>query len=216
MIIVIGGIKGGGGKTTISTNLTVILDRDGKKVLLVDADEQKSVSTWIEERISKNIPTNWTTIQLFGKSLYTEVKKLEKDYDHIIIDVGGRDTTSQRSALIVADRYIVPFRPRSLDIWTIGLLRQMIQEITAVNHKLITIAVINQADSKGTDNIEANKIISEYPEINCLNFFIGNRKAFANAASDGLSVIEMEHLDKKACAEITMLYEYIFQVNYVS
>ena len=44
MIIVIGGIKGGSGKTTVATNLAVIRSGEGKDVLLIDADDQETSS----------------------------------------------------------------------------------------------------------------------------------------------------------------------------
>ena len=40
-------------------------------------------------------------------------------YDPIIIDTGGRDTTSQRAALTVADALLVPFLTRSFDAWAL-------------------------------------------------------------------------------------------------
>ena len=43
-IYTIGGIKGGSGKTTVATNLTVLLAADGRDVLLVDADDQETAS----------------------------------------------------------------------------------------------------------------------------------------------------------------------------
>jgi chromosome partitioning protein len=42
MILTIGGIKGGNGKSTIATNLAVMRSCESKDILLVDADEQKS------------------------------------------------------------------------------------------------------------------------------------------------------------------------------
>jgi chromosome partitioning protein len=42
MIYTVGGIKGGSGKTTISTNLTVYLLQQGRDVILIDADDQES------------------------------------------------------------------------------------------------------------------------------------------------------------------------------
>ena len=39
MIYTLGGIKGGTGKTTIATNLAIMLSRAGRDVLLVDADD---------------------------------------------------------------------------------------------------------------------------------------------------------------------------------
>lgn len=89
-IIVVGGIKGGSGKTTISSNLAVIRDLEGRKVLLVDADEQRSISDWAEHRESMGIQTPWTTVPLSGSAVGSQILKMEKDYEDIIIDAGGR------------------------------------------------------------------------------------------------------------------------------
>jgi len=103
MIVVVGGIKGGTGKTTIATNLTVMRSASGKKVLLVDADEQKSTTLWANHRDASEIETNWSTIQLTGKSIYNQITRMRSDYDDIIIDVGGRETSSLRAAISIAD-----------------------------------------------------------------------------------------------------------------
>lgn len=211
MIVVIGGIKGGTGKTTIATNLTVIRSSIGKKVLLVDADEQKSASSWSQQREVEGIETKWTTIQLSGSSVRSQIPKLAKDYDDVIIDVGGRDTTTQRSALIIADVYIIPFQPRSLDIWTLGSVKTLITELSVFNQSLKSYALINRGDSIGIDNQDAIDILKECPNLVCLPFIIGQRKAFANAATDGLGVTEMKIQDKKAVSEIHALHSYIYQ-----
>lgn len=210
MIVVVGGIKGGSGKTTIATNLCVLRAQDKKKVLLVDADEQRSASIWSFQRDQLNIETSWSTIQLAGKALHTQIQRMKQDYDDIIIDVGGRDTTSQRSALVVADVYLVPFKPRSLDIWTIGDVKNVINEMKVVNPNLKAYALINQGDSKGNDNEDSIQILEECEDLKCLSFTIGQRKAFSNAAADGLGVIELKTQDKKATQEITDLYNFVY------
>ena len=43
MIILVGGEKGGTGKSTIATNLAIMLMRSGRDVLVVDADDQETV-----------------------------------------------------------------------------------------------------------------------------------------------------------------------------
>lgn len=210
MILVVGGIKGGSGKTTLATNLTVMRASDGKKVLLVDADEQHSASDWAAQREAIGLHTPWSTIQLSGKSIYAQIKRLKDDYDDIIVDVGGRDTTSQRSALLVADLFLAPFKPRSFDIWTVGEVKSMIGELKAANPELMCLAVINQADSRGADNEEAIGILNECPDLKCLEGSIGHRKAFGNAAAEGLGVVELKLQDKKASQEINELYKYVY------
>ena len=61
-ILVVGGIKGGSGKSTLASNLAVLRSNEGRRVLLVDSDEQRSISDWAEHRESLNITTPWTTI----------------------------------------------------------------------------------------------------------------------------------------------------------
>lgn len=210
MIVVVGGVKGGTGKTTIATNLTVMRSSSGKKVLLVDADEQKSASLFSSQRDGLGIETKWTTIQLGGVDLRKQITRLKSDYDDIIIDVGGRETTSQRSALAVADLYILPFNPASYDIWTIGQVITIISDMKTTNENLKAIAVINRADSRGTDNEDSIGILEECKEFECLKFTIGNRKTFRTSSSEGLSIIEVKSTDKKAVQEMTELYEFVY------
>jgi chromosome partitioning protein len=213
-IIVVGGIKGGSGKTTIASNLVVIRSlEDKKKVLLVDSDEQKSISDWVTHRESQSINTPWTTVSLFGPSVRTQIMKMQNDYDDIIIDTGGRDTTSQRSALTLADIFIVPFQPRSFDVWTVGNVVSIINEIKIVNPKLKTFFFINRGDSTGSDNQGAAEILKEIPDVYFIPTLIGQRKAFAHAAAEGLGVGEMTLKDKKAINEIEQLKTYILN-NY--
>src|SRR6185436_6437893 len=210
MKLVVGGVKGGTGKTTISTNLAVMRASMGKKVLLVDGDEQKSTSIWANQRDVLGIKTTWSTVPLAGKDIFYQVPRMQHDYDDIIIDVGGRETRSLRAAVSIADIFLVPFKPRSLDIWTLGDVKSVIAEMRPANPNLIVYAVINQADSKGSDNEGTLSILQECEEIKCLPITIGSRKAFANAASDGLGVTEMKNPDRKAVLEIQMLHDMIY------
>ncbi len=211
MIIVIGGIKGGTGKTTIATNLTVMRTATGKKVLLVDADDQGNALDWVQQRNELNVKCDWSSIKLTGKFLHKEVAKFSSQgYEEIIIDSGGRDTTSQRSALCIADKIIIPFRPNFLDMCTMDHINDQIDEAKQNNENLKVYALIMQADSKGNDNIEAYKSLQENERFICIPQFIGDRKAFRSAASLGKSVVEINPKDKKAISEITSLYETIY------
>jgi len=210
MIIVVGGIKGGSGKTTIATNLAVMRS-NCKKVLLVDADEQRSAWDWSQERDTQEpdlLNGHFSTVCMSGKSVYSNLRRLKQDYDDIIVDTGGRDTTSQRSALCVADKFILPFKPSSIDIWTLVPIKQIINE--CLNEKLKCYGIISQADAVGKDNKEALEILTEFDCIKTLNTTIGNRKAFRNAAAEGLGVCELFPQDKKASEEMKNLYDLIY------
>jgi len=91
----------------------------GSDLLLVDADEQATASDFTAIRTEKLGSPGYTAIQLSGSAVRTQVLQLAAKYDDIIIDAGGRDTSGLRAALTVANVAVVPFQPRSFDIWTL-------------------------------------------------------------------------------------------------
>ena len=211
MILVIGGIKGGSGKTTIATHLAVMRAQSGGDVLLIDADDQETSFDFSTLRSSlENKLPEYTYIKLSGKALRSEILKMKGKYDDIIVDAGGRDTMNQRAALTTADKFIVPFVPRSFDLWTLDNVSSIVQEIKQINPSLEAYAFLNRADSKGYDNEEAQDMIKENENLMTLPVMICNRKAFGNAASEGKSVNELKIADRKAILEIDSLYKCIF------
>lgn len=213
MIVVVGGIKGGSGKTTVATNLAVQRSLAGRDVLLIDADEQESSYTFTQVRNETIGDAGYTCIKLTGMAVSKETLRLAQKYQDIVIDTGGRDTTSQRAALAVADLAVVPFKPRSLDVWTMGSVNQVIEAAAAVNTKLQAITILNQADARGHDNDEAAEILQEGGTLKFSGIALGNRKAYSNAAAAGRAVCELVPADPKANAEVQQLYQYIFDTS---
>ncbi|SMF97861.1 chromosome partitioning protein [Methylomagnum ishizawai] len=217
MILVSGGIKGGSGKTTIATNLAVMRAAQGRDVLLIDADDQETATDFTALR-SERLPSGagYTSIKLTGSAVRTETLKLASKYDDIVIDTGGRDTTSQRAALAVADVLLVPFVPRSFDVWTLEKVSSLVGEMRAANPNLKAYAFINRADPNGRDNAEAAEVIRETEVLAFIDTPLGTRKAFSNAAAQGLAVIELKPQDTKAAEEIWALFRYVFDTVAVS
>lgn len=211
MIFTVGGIKGGTGKTTISTNLAVWLSQRGADVLLVDADEQESASdftAWREE--TRKGQLGYTLVQLNGPTVRRQIEQLRPKYDHIVIDTGGRDTASQRAALFVSDVYLIPFAPRSYEIWTLSKVQALLSEIQGSRSiPLQVYSFLNKADTRGADNNEATEVLKDNEELNFVDYPIISRKAFATAASKGLSVFEMVPTDEKAVAEVEALFSHV-------
>jgi chromosome partitioning protein len=107
---------------------------------------------------------------------------LTRKYDWIIIDVGGRDTGSLRAALTVADVILIPFQPRSVDLWTATQMSSLVIEGRHVNEKLRACAILNLADSQGSDNISAAEALTMMVGVEALPVMIRRRKAFPNAS----------------------------------
>lgn len=210
MILTVGGIKGGSGKTTISTNLAVMFSQSGKDVLFVDADDQGTAtdfSHWRNETMNGEM--GYTAIQLKGAAVRTETQKLAQKYDVVIIDTGGRDTTSQRAALVVSNILLVPFIPRSFDIWTIEKVTRLVKEAKIYNPELNACAFINRADARGSHNDDAKNLIIDETVFTFIDAPIGNRNAVSLASSRGLGVIEYKPKDSKAIGEMEQLFKKI-------
>ena len=214
MIIVVGGIKGGSGKTTVATNLAVIRSTEGHDVLLIDADDQETSTDFTIIRNERRPDgAGYTSIKLTGAAVRTETLRLAGKYEDIIIDTGGRDTTSQRAALTVADFLLVPFVPRSFDVWTLEKVSSLVGEMQAANPDLQACTFINRADPRGQDNDEAAEVLRETEMLSFIETPLGARKAFSNAAAAGLAVTEIRPQDAKATEGMMMLYRYIFDTK---
>jgi chromosome partitioning protein len=121
MIIVLGSQKGGVGKSTLAVSIAAYLMALGKRVLIVDADDQKSVLTWYNNR-----PENLPHMPVTGASgnIKAMLKEHEKSYDFVIADCAGRDSAEMRSGLMAADVFISLYdRPKW--IWMLYLIHAL-------------------------------------------------------------------------------------------
>ena len=113
MIIVIGGEKGGSGKSCLAQNLAVFLLLKGRDVLLVDADIQGTSTDWTKERNKNDSVPKINAVQASGDIRET-LLDLQTRYQDIVIDVGGQDSDSFRSAMHCLRIPTSILRPRSL------------------------------------------------------------------------------------------------------
>lgn len=205
MILTVGNVKGGVGKTTVAVNIAIARALDGRDVLLVDGDEQGTAASFTVLRTDQRGEPGFTTVNLAGAALRTQVRQLAPKYDDVIIDCGGRDTGSFRAALTVTDKLLVPVQPRSFDVWVLDQVSALVDEARAINDHLQPFLVLSIADPIGRDNAEAAEVLKQTDGFRYLVTPLVRRKAWPNAAAAGLSVLEYAPKDAKAIIELNAL-----------
>lgn len=216
MILTVGNTKGGVGKTTLAVQIAIARALQGRDVWLVDGDRQGTAAAAIAARQEAGRTPGIACAQYVdGQTLRGQVMQQRGKWNDIIIDAGGRDSTALRAALVLSDVLLVPFAPRSYDVWALDDMAALIDEARSVRDGLIAIAVMNQADpvAASADNAEAAAAVARLAQFRYLATPIRRRKAFSNAGGAGLHVTELSPKDGKACREVASLVEALFNIQ---
>lgn len=214
MMILVGGEKGGSGKSCLAQNLAVYFARDKKAiVLMVDCDPQRTTSDWIQARNTDPSLPSINCIQLYGK-IRNDLLSLKQHYDYVIVDCGGQDNLALRAAMSVAEHAIIPLRPKRRDLKTVEHMEDMLSTCKMVNPKLMASFVITQCPSLPNQVnriIEAKEVCSSYG-INVLDNVTYSRNIYDDSEERGSSVLENEP-DGKAAQEIMAIAEEILAIK---
>lgn len=213
MILTVGNTKGGVGKTTLAVNLAIARALAGRDVWLIDGDRQGTAQTAISIRADAgHSPGISCATYPDGPTLRAQVQQQSSKFEDIVIDAGGRDSTALRAALVLSDVLLVPFQPRSYDVWALNDIAALVDEARSIRNGLRAYAMLNCADpgENATDNIEAAEAVADVPQFEYIAAPIRRRKSFANAAGQGLSVLELKPGDKKAKDELNALINILF------
>lgn len=219
MILTVGNTKGGVGKTTLAVQLSIARAMTGREVWLIDGDRQGTAASAIALRSEAARQPGIACAQYSdGQALRGQVMLQKAKWDDIVIDAGGRDSTALRAALILSDVLLVPFAPRSYDVWALEDMAALVDDARSVRDGLRAYAVLNLADpgQNTTDNTEAAAAVADVPQFEYLPTIIRRRKAFSNAAGQGLCVLELSPKDAKACSELSALLDTVFNIQTVS
>lgn len=111
--------------------------------------------------------------------------------------------------MTISDVILIPFQPRSVDLWAGGQIGALVAEARAVND-LKAYAVINGADVHGRDNDDAIAALGTIDGVEVLSAVIVRWKAFPNAFTAGLSVTEQHPQDPKAVAELLSIVNALY------
>jgi chromosome partitioning protein len=185
-IVTIAQQKGGAGKTTMAAQLAVAYAKAGKRVGLIDIDPQGSLATWYEVRkaLVDADGAGISFIQASGWRLTTELDRMKRDQDIILVDSPPHAETDVRIAVRAADLIMVPMQPSPMDLWATQPTLDM-----AKKEKSTALVVFNRTPPKGklVDAVRTKIIQAELPVAGAV---LGNRVAFAASIMEGKGVVE--------------------------
>lgn len=137
IVLTVANSKGGCGKSTLTLNTAIGYARQGKRVLIVDADgEQGTLRKWPR---SMDIG-NPTVIACSASDVIDTVARHIGDYDVVLIDTAGRDERMMAAILDISDILVSPVKPAHQDLLELGRFIRV-----ARARDVPTIAVFNEA-----------------------------------------------------------------------
>jgi len=224
-IILVGGIKGGTGKTTVAVNLAVAhaltSEAAALGLLCIDADDQANFNRWATFRTECEYQPHIQVTRQQGKGLSKTLRSFAEKYETIIVDAGGYDSTELRETTLVADTWLIPVVVSQFNVDTFEYVEQILGQVNAIRPESLTASLfVSQGSTYDTSSERAalREAAADFDRFEVLNSQIRNRIIFKKAENAAVGVAELggKHpsglrSDGKAGAEIASLYAEVFE-----
>ena len=196
MITMIGSLKGGSGKSTVTFNLAIWLALAGTDVVVVDADPQATLSDVLQVRAEEGYEPG---VRREPATLLHEDADYLRSYEQVLVDVGTASMDNLRQALKVADRIVIPVPPSQADIWSTQRFLRFVAA-NAGEHIPEVLGFINRADTHHAirESDEAAAALISLRGIDYLKPRLAQRTAYRRSFSEGLAVFEQQPRSKAA------------------
>lgn len=183
--IVIANPKGGSGKTTLATNVAGWLAGKRQRVVLADADPQRSASQWLKRR-----PALFPAI--VGQDGDAKKKDLKEfDAQWLVVDTAaGTNGESLRDAVRRADVMLVPLSASIFDTAATEHFLSALAEYKAVKQGDLSLGIVAmRVDSRTRAAAELDEFLKgfDFPLVAHLR----DTQIYVHCARDGLSVFDL-------------------------
>jgi len=188
MVTIIGSLKGGSGKSTVTFNLAVWLAMADVNVQLIDADPQATLTDVVDVRMEEGFDPPLRVEDKSGLS----PERLSAA-DETLIDVGTSDMDSMRRALELCDRVVVPVPPSQADIWSTQRYIHLVKS-TQRDKPAELLGFINRGDTHHAvrETNEAAAALVSLPGVKFIKPRLSQRTVFRRSFSEGLAVFELD------------------------
>ncbi|MEZ5588948.1 MAG: ParA family protein [Sedimenticolaceae bacterium] len=196
MITVIGSLKGGSGKSTVTFNLAIWLAMAERNVAVIDADPQATLTDVLEVRREERFQP---MVERLDSAQMEDRGNLLAEHEEILIDVGTASMENLKLAVTIADRLLVPVPPSQADIWSTQRFLRFVDSVVG-KRKPEILGFINRADTHHAvrESDEAAAALVSLPGIRHLKPRLSQRTVYRRSFSEGLAVFEQEPRGKGA------------------
>lgn len=183
VVITVAQQKGGTGKTTLAANIAAAL-APGRRVAVLDIDPQRSLTRWFALRQAATQAAALTLAEVSGWRLGSELDRLKRSHDVLLIDSPPQIDTDARLAIRGADLVLVPVQPSPPDVWAAeGTLKLAEAERRPARLLLNRVPPASRLGETVKADLAARGL-------KLLRASVGNRTGFAIAFAAGLGVTE--------------------------
>jgi chromosome partitioning protein len=198
--------KGGVSKSTTSVHLAYWLGNKRKRVLLVDADAQRSSSLWVAGMEAMEVACE---VLQTPDELLERIPELAADYDYLIVDGPASLSEATRAILFRTDLAVIPVQPTGVDLRSANDAMRLVKQAQSVRGGLPKAALFLSRAVKGTRlKEEAIALLNKNPGAVLLGTAIHQKQAIADTSGQSATVWE---LPGKPAAESAQEFERLFQ-----
>ena len=183
--IVIANPKGGSGKTTLATNVAGWLAAKRQRVVLADADPQRSATQWLKRRP----PLFPAIVGQDGEARKKDLKNFDAQW--LVVDTAaGANGDGLRDAVRRADVMLVPLSASTFDMAATERFLETLAEYKAVKQGDLALGLVAmRVDARTRAAAELDEFLEDFDFP--LVAHLRDTQVYVHCARDGLSVFDL-------------------------